>query len=185
MIWVAMAGPSGAGKDSLLDAVRLDLAADKRFHFARRSITRPATAGGEAHEALHAAAFAALLAGGAFLLHWDAHGLRYGIRRSEVPDDKLVILSLSRAVLMQAAGIRRLRVLEITAPRAILAERLARRGRETATQIEARLNREAQLPNDLDIVRIMNDGPLVVGASRLRRALLDAASACAEGDFPP
>lgn len=185
MIWVAVAGPSGAGKDSLLDAVRADLVGDPRFHFARRSITRPVTPGGEAHEALTPEAFAGALAADGFALHWQAHDLHYGIRRSEAPDDRLVVLSVSRSVLAQAAALRRLRVIEITAPREILAERLARRGRETAAQIHARLDREVPLPPQLDVVRIDNDGPLEIGASRLRSVLLEAASACAKGDFRP
>ncbi|MDB5412361.1 MAG: gmk [Rubritepida sp.] len=185
MGWVALVGPSGAGKDSLLDRVRVELAGDATFHFARRTITRPAEAGGEAHEAVSSAEFKELTDKKAFILTWDAHGLRYAIRRSEAPDDKLVVISVSRSVLHAAAEIRPLRVVEITAPREVLAERLARRGRETAPQIEARLEREMDLPRDLDIVTISNDASIEEGAARLRQVLDTAATSCALRGFRP
>lgn len=185
MIWVALAGPSGAGKDSLLDQVRADLAGDARFHFARRTITRPAGAGGEAHEPVSAEEFATLAAADGFVLTWAAHGLRYGIRRSEAPEDRLVVISVSRTVLQEAARLRPLRVVEVTAPRALLAERLARRGRETAEQIAARLDREMGLPEGLDVVTIRNDSSIEEGAARLRNVLEAAASSCVTGAFRP
>jgi phosphonate metabolism protein PhnN/1,5-bisphosphokinase (PRPP-forming) len=185
MIWVALAGPSGAGKDSLLDRVREDLAGDARFHFARRTITRSAQAGGEAHEAVSSEDFQTLVEADAFVLTWQAHGLRYGIRRVEAPEDKLVVISVSRAVLHEASRTRRLQVVEVTAPRELLAERLTRRGRETADQIAARLDREMGLPKGLDIVTIRNDSSIEEGAARLRHVLEAAALSCVAGAFPP
>lgn len=183
--WVALAGPSGAGKDTLLDAVRAELAGDPRFHFARRSITRPPTPGGEAHEALTHVDFEAALAAGEFLLHWRAHGLGYGIRHAEAPAGRVVVLSLSRTVLPKAAALRQLRVIEVTAPPAVLAARLAGRGREDAGAIAARLAREVPLPLGLDILRVVNDGPVAEGAARLRSALEAVSAACLPGDFRP
>jgi phosphonate metabolism protein PhnN/1,5-bisphosphokinase (PRPP-forming) len=185
MIWVALAGPSGAGKDSLLDQVRADLAEDAQFHFARRTITRPAQAGGEAHEAVSSEEFQSLVDADAFVLTWRAHGLRYGIRRSEAPEDRLVIISVSRTVLHEAARMRRLQVVQVTAPRELLAERLARRGRETAGQIAARLDREMGLPEGLDVITIRNDSSIEEGAVHLRHVLEAAASSCATGAFRP
>lgn len=185
LCWVAVAGPSGAGKDTLLDAVRGDLAGDTRFHFARRSITRGATPGGEAHEPLSPEAFEAALAGSAFILHWRAHGLGYGIRHAEAPRDRIVVLSLSRAILDEAARLRPLQVIEVTAPPALLAERLARRGREDAASIAARLAREMPLPEGLDITRVVNDGPVAQGAARLRAALEGVAAPCIRTGFRP
>ncbi len=183
--WVAVAGPSGAGKDTLLHAAHASLAGDVRFHFARRSVTRPETPGGEAHETLSPEAYEAALAAGEFLLHWRAHGLGYGIRHGQAPADRVVILSLSRAVLPLAARLRPLRVIEVTAPPALLAERLARRGREDASSIAARLAREMPLPPGLPVTRVMNDGTVAEGAARLRAALESAAASCIHGAFPP
>lgn len=176
--WVALAGPSGAGKDTLLAAARAELSGDPRFHFARRSVTRPPTPGGEAHEPLTQAAFEAALEAGEFLLHWRAHGLGYGIRHAEAPGGCVVVLSLSRAVLQEAAALRPLTVIEVTAPPALLAARLAGRGREGAAAIAARLAREVPLPPALDVRRVVNDGTVEAGTARLRSALEAVAAAC-------
>ena len=49
---IAVVGPSGAGKDTLMAGARVALEQDTRFRFVRRAITRPAEAAGEDHEAL-------------------------------------------------------------------------------------------------------------------------------------
>jgi ribose 1,5-bisphosphokinase len=69
-------GPSGVGKDSLMEAL---VARRADLHRVRRVITRPAEAGGEAFDSVSPALFAARAAGGDFALHWTAHGLSYGI----------------------------------------------------------------------------------------------------------
>ena len=60
-------GPSGAGKDTLLDGARAALATDDRFVFARRAITRPAEAGGEIYDAITGEEFARRRDAGGFL----------------------------------------------------------------------------------------------------------------------
>ena len=74
-----LVGPSGAGKDTLIDGARQTLAADKRFVFARRVITRPESAGGEDHEEVSQGEFERRIMHGQFLLHWTAHGLGYAL----------------------------------------------------------------------------------------------------------
>jgi len=175
---VAVVGPSGAGKDTLMGLARVRLADDARFVFVRRAITRPSGAGGEDHRAVDPAAFAAERAEGGFALCWDAHGLSYGIPRS-IEDDmaagRVVVANLSRGVLARAAARYRLRVLVITAPPAVLAARLAARGREDAADIAARLARETALPEGLDTITVMNDATPPEGAARVVAALNRAA----------
>ncbi|HZH45437.1 MAG TPA: phosphonate metabolism protein/1,5-bisphosphokinase (PRPP-forming) PhnN [Roseococcus sp.] len=171
-MWVAVVGPSGAGKDTLLDGARRALAGDARFHFARRVVSRPAEAGGEAHEFLPAEAFDAA----DLVLRWEAHGLRYGIRRAEVERAPVTILNLSRRVLGEAAALHPLRVAEVTAPREVLRVRLLARGREGAAEVEGRLDRRAPLPAGLDVVKVPNDGTPAEGVARLCAVLEDAAA---------
>jgi len=168
---IAVVGPSGAGKDTLLAAIverRPDLV------LARRAITRPAAAGGEEHEALSPADFAARLAAGGFLIHWQAHGLRYGIPRAVLEDvavGRTVLFNGSRAALPQArAACPALEVVMVTAPAEVLAVRLAARGRETAEDIAARLDRAAlNAPDGARLV--MNDAGIDIGLARLEAAL--------------
>ena len=159
---VGVVGPSGAGKDTLMDGARAALAGDARFLFVRRVITRPAAAGSEDHQPATAAEFARMRDQGEFALWWDAHGLSYGIPAHvavEAGQGRVVVANLSRGVLAEAAARFPLLVLEITAPLELRAARLAARGRESVEDVARRLSREAPLPQGLDIRRVVNDGP--------------------------
>jgi ribose 1,5-bisphosphokinase len=172
---VLVVGPSGAGKDTLLNAARRTLADDARFRFVRRVITRPADPGGEDHEPVTEAEFTA----GKFALQWQAHGLRYGIPAdiaNDVASGVVVIANVSRAVIAEAAARFPVRVIEITAPPKVLAERLAMRGRETAADIAARLARSVPLPGNVAVETVMNDATPETGAQRFVAALIRAAS---------
>ena len=71
---VLVVGPSGAGKDTLLNLARTHFASREDVVFQRRVITRPADTT-EDHEPVTEAEFA----GRDFALSWRAHGLCYGI----------------------------------------------------------------------------------------------------------
>lgn len=163
-------GPSGAGKDTLLAGA---IAADPRLHWARRVITRPETPGGEPFQGVTETEFAARLARGDFALHWQAHGLHYGVPFAELPAGRDVLLNGSRAAIGQALAVfPGLKVINITAPAAVLAERLAARGRETRAQIEARLSRaDLSLPQGLPVIEVSNDASPEAGIARLLQAL--------------
>jgi phosphonate metabolism protein PhnN/1,5-bisphosphokinase (PRPP-forming) len=170
MMLVLVVGPSGAGKDTLLDAARRTLAGDPRFRFVRRVITRPAEAGGEAHEAVTAAEFAAR----DFALAWEAHGLRYGISADIVVDldaGRVVVANVSRGVIAEAVERFSVRVIEITAPPQVLAARLARRGRESAADVAVRLARSVAVPDGIPAETVMNDATVDAGVTRFLAAL--------------
>lgn len=176
---VPVVGPSGAGKDTLLAAARARLLRDRRFVFARRCITRPAEAGGEDHLPMTREAFAAQRDRGGFALWWEAHGLLYGIPADMVGHlaaGRVVVANLSRTALREAAGRWPVRVLLITAPSAVLARRLAERGRESAEDVAARLSRAATLPQGLEVETVENDGAVEEGVARLLAALSRAAA---------
>jgi phosphonate metabolism protein PhnN/1,5-bisphosphokinase (PRPP-forming) len=178
---VVVVGPSGAGKDTLIDAARIALAGDGRIRFVRREITRDAQAGGEDHVAVDVATFRRRRDSGAYALHWEAHGLGYGI-----PDDiagdigagRVVVASISRSSIAQAAQRFPLRLVQITAPAELLAQRLAARGREGRAGIAERLARSVQLPEGLDVTTIVNDGTPAEGAAKLL-AVLTSLAECA------
>lgn len=167
---VAVVGPSGAGKDTLM---ALACAADPRIRAVRRVITRPASAGGEEFEGVTDAVFADRLAQGEFALHWQAHGLSYGIPRAALAGQGVLMFNGSRAVLPQAQVVfPGLTVVLVTAPPAVLEARLAARGREAAEDRAARLGRAAfALPDGISAVTVKNDGTAEQGLARFLAAL--------------
>jgi phosphonate metabolism protein PhnN/1,5-bisphosphokinase (PRPP-forming) len=172
-VLVLVVGPSGAGKDTLLAAARHALACDATMRFVRRAITRPAEAGGEDHEAVTEAQFAAR----DHALQWQAHGLRYGIP-ADIAEDlargATVVANVSRGVIAEAATRFPTRVIEVTAPPAMLAARLGARGREDAADVARRLAREVALPEGVPVTRVVNDASLAEGVTRFVAALREA-----------
>jgi ribose 1,5-bisphosphokinase len=180
---VVVVGPSGAGKDTLMERARAALDGDGRFRFVRREITRPADAGGEAHVAVTPAEFAARRAAGLYALSWEAHGLGYGIPADVAGDLALghvVVANISRASIAAAAAMFPTLVLEITAPAEVLAARLAARGRETADDIAARLKRDVALPPGVHVARVVNDRSAEEGAAAVLAVLREALSRATE-----
>ncbi|WP_300035412.1 phosphonate metabolism protein/1,5-bisphosphokinase (PRPP-forming) PhnN [uncultured Roseobacter sp.] len=156
---VAVVGPSGVGKDTVIQGIA---AAAPSLSIVRRTITRQASSGGEEHDAISQAAFERSAACGAFCLHWQAHGLRYGIPgrvAGDVQRGRICVANLSRSVLETAATVfPAIFVLHVTASPEVLAARLAARGRESETEINSRLARSTlPLADSLPIANISND----------------------------
>ncbi|MEO5807530.1 phosphonate metabolism protein/1,5-bisphosphokinase (PRPP-forming) PhnN [Devosia sp.] len=173
---VLVVGPSGVGKDTLINGARAALAADPRFVFVRRIVTRQADAALEDHDTLDLAAFAALEAAGGLALSWQAHGLCYGLPasvRAQIERGLVVIANGSRQTLTQARDrFPTCQVLLITADMSLRAARLAQRGREDAEAVAARLAREtAPLPAGINPVVIDNSGTPAQGIAELVEAL--------------
>ncbi|MBD8602868.1 phosphonate metabolism protein/1,5-bisphosphokinase (PRPP-forming) PhnN [Pseudomonas sp. CFBP 8771] len=167
-IFFFVVGPSGAGKDSLIEGARARLGGSGRYLFARRTITRPSGAPGEDHTGVTAEQFQASVAAGEFLLSWHAHGLSYGLSADllqvlEAGDH--VIANGSRRMIREAAArVPHLVVIEVTAAPEVLAARILGRGRETAEQASARVLRQVDtLPADIETLRVDNDGTLAAG----------------------
>lgn len=167
-------GPSGAGKDTLMEAARALLGGDDRFRFVNRTITRPALPGGEAHDEVTEKEFARREAAGGFALHWRAHGLRYGIPADITLDleaGRGVVANVSRAVVAEAAARFPAHLVEVTAPADVLARRLAARGREDAVDVARRLSRAIELRSPLPRDVINNDDTIEAGARKLAALL--------------
>ncbi|CCQ72934.1 phosphonate metabolism protein/1,5-bisphosphokinase (PRPP-forming) PhnN [Magnetospira sp. QH-2] len=164
-------GPSGSGKDSLLNGARVALADKSDVIFVRRVITRPASAGGENHRAVDEATFEKMRSDKAFALHWDAHDLRYGVPaevRGDLAQGRKVVVNASRGILDTArASFPKVQVISVTVPQGILAQRLRARGRENEQQIQRRLERAQAF--DLkgnDVVALDNGGSLDEAVAR-------------------
>jgi len=173
-------GPSGAGKDSLIDGARA-LLPEGKFIYARRVITRPAGSPGEDHEACTTEQFVARQARDEFLIAWQAHGLYYGLSsqlKQELAAGRHVIANGSRAMIGQLAQqIPSLIVVEVTAPSEVLAKRLVARGRENPEDVAKRLARKTEdFPAHVEVVRVMNDMTLEVGVKRFVASILTRAN---------
>ncbi|PSS45018.1 phosphonate metabolism protein/1,5-bisphosphokinase (PRPP-forming) PhnN [Pseudomonas sp. BBP2017] len=145
---IYLMGPSGAGKDSLIDAARATLE-NHNVVVARRVITRSAEAKGEDAVGVSCERFEQMCTDGEFALYWRANGLAYGIPvliDSWLEQGRTVLVNGSRAHLAQARqrypGL--LAVLLSVEPQ-VLRQRLLARGREALEDIERRLARSQQL----------------------------------------
>lgn len=165
--FVAVVGPSGAGKDAVIGHARARLPAAV---VVQRVITR-APGGGEDCREVTDDEFAAIRACGGFAASWEAHGLRYGIPAAAddlVRADRLALANVSRtAIDTLATRYARFRVVRVTAPVEVRAARLARRGREGLDDVRARLDRPDPAPEARVDLEIVNDGDLAVAGDLL------------------
>lgn len=159
---VLIVGPSGAGKDMLIDGARQALKTDPQFVFPRREITRPPGGAGEDYIAVSDAVFHDRCQAGAYAFTWQAHGLSYGIGRDieeALSAGKTVIVNVSRSLLpMLRRRYPDHLIIALSVPREILCERLRARGRESDVEIKERLDRAAAFTVEgKDVIKLTND----------------------------
>ncbi|PLW76902.1 phosphonate metabolism protein/1,5-bisphosphokinase (PRPP-forming) PhnN [Cohaesibacter celericrescens] len=149
---VLLVGPSGSGKDSVLDWARLRLADDKRILFVRRCITRDNADSSEDHDSMTIPEFQKAEMQGDFILSWNAHGLYYGLPVTLLEHLKtggVAIANGSRKTLpLLREQFPHFEVINLTVEPEILAARLAKRGRESAEEIKQRLARTQTLQGE-------------------------------------
>jgi ribose 1,5-bisphosphokinase len=172
---LAVVGASGVGKDSLIAYAKQQLSGDASMLFVRRIVTRPALAAAEDHGHLTSDEFAVALAAGKFAVHWDAHGLRYGVPvlvRDHLAGGGTAVLNGSRVALPAIrSAFENVFVIHITARPEIIAARLANRGRENENDMALRMQRGTiVLPDREERIEIDNSGPFEVAGA----AFLDA-----------
>jgi len=159
---IAVVGPSGVGKDSVMRGIQ---GAMPETHLVRRVITRDADLGGEDYDSVSPTEFQVMAESGAFAVNWGAHGLYYGIPLAVIDTLRTgtdCLANFSRSALLDGAVVfPKFKVLNLTARPETLAERLASRGRETDGEIAKRLAQAPKpLPAGLDVIHLSNDGPL-------------------------
>lgn len=99
--------------------------------------------------------------GGYFFLHWRAHGLSYGISADVIDNlnaGQNIVINVSRTVVGEAnRRWSKVCVIQVTADRETLAQRIAKRGRETPTQVAERLSRSVdEIGEEMSIVEVDN-----------------------------
>ncbi|MET0221946.1 MAG: phosphonate metabolism protein/1,5-bisphosphokinase (PRPP-forming) PhnN [Tardiphaga sp.] len=144
---VLVVGPSGAGKDTLIGLAQAACAGDETVVFARRIVTREASAF-ENNEQVSPDAFRQAKARQAFAADWEAHGLCYALPRT-IDDDiragRSVVANISRTVIPALrAAYQDVVVVSVTAPLEVLAARLEARGRSSDGPIDERLRRHVE-----------------------------------------
>lgn len=176
---IYLMGPSGSGKDSLIEAAREPL----RTHnceVVRRVITRSAESVGEDAIEVSREEFEQRRAQGNFALSWQANGLNYGIpvRIDQwLADGRDVLINGSRGHLAEAQQrYPTLLPVLLTVKDEALRERLLRRGRESPAEIETRLRRNALFTvhdsiGDMQIRRLDNSGDLADTVANLLKLL--------------
>ncbi|WP_454845430.1 phosphonate metabolism protein/1,5-bisphosphokinase (PRPP-forming) PhnN [Pseudomonas farris] len=176
---IYLMGPSGSGKDSLIEAARGPLRAGN-CEVVRRVITRSAESVGEDAIEVSREEFERRRAKGDFALSWQANGLNYGIpvRIDQwLADGRDVLINGSRGHLAEAQQrYPTLLPVLLTVKDEALRERLLRRGRESLAEIEVRLHRNAlftanDLIDDMQIRRLDNSGDLAGTVANLLKLL--------------
>jgi ribose 1,5-bisphosphokinase len=168
---ILVVGPSGAGKDTLINGARAACQDERSVVFARRIVTRPASAF-EDNATIAPEAFDRTAADGAFAFWWSAHGHKYGVPvaiDAELRADRTVVCNVSRTII---PAVRRRYahpiVVLITAPEETLRARLAARQRPSDGDTAARVRRANALDGDLrPDVMIENIGSPESGIRRL------------------
>lgn len=148
-------GPSGSGKDSLINGLRDRFGGQSPILFAPRYITRCWQSGGENHFELTHDEFDQRLKFELFAMHWTANDCRYGIGREVetwLASGFSVLVNGSRGHLDEAQALfgDALVPVLVSVDRDQLRQRLLTRGREDTEQIEQRLERNRQFETELE-----------------------------------
>jgi ribose 1,5-bisphosphokinase len=184
-------GPSGAGKDSVIDAARGRLATIP-VDVVRRVITRSAESIGEQALGVSDERFAAMQHAGDFAMNWRANGHDYGI-----PEDINLWLAQGRHVLINGSrdylpeAQRRypdLLPVLVSVSSEVLRQRILLRGRESLEEIERRLQRnerlrtEAQQWQERGAAQVLDNSGTVEQAVVALMAILSRHGISAAGD---
>lgn len=175
-VLILVVGPSGAGKDTLIDHARAALAG-KPIAFARRIVTRPSS-DSEPHDTLEPTAFLLAAQSGAFAFQWQAHGLDYAIPigiESRLAAGEAVVCNVSRGVVADLRSrYARVHVIYVDAPLATRLARIAGRRRPGETSVRG-LREPRLLPDAADVV-VDNGGHIEEAC----RTFVDAVMAAVE-----
>jgi ribose 1,5-bisphosphokinase len=172
-----LVGASGVGKDSLIRYARDALGRGHAVVFAHRYITRAPEPKGENHVELSTPEFTLRKRRGLFAMAWQSHGFHYAIGveiDGWLAKGLTVVVNGSRSYLPAARKrYPGMTIVWISAKPQVLAARLARRGRESGTQISERLERNDRLgvKPPRGALQINNEGTIEAAGSELVKLL--------------
>jgi len=149
----------------LISHARTILNNKPEFYFTTREITRPRNEGAEQHIAVSESEFHLQNDAAQYAIIWHAHSTWYGISRTiddRLAESKVVVFNGSRAAINEIkkrfTGIK---IIYITAPDNIIADRLTSRGRESDPQVKERIARNEQLAVIPEgVIHLSNSGSL-------------------------
>jgi len=168
-LWVFVCGPSGAGKDSVMNWAAAALAARTDIVFSRRIVTRAAQPG-SGHDPVTPSQFEHLIETGGLAWRWEAHGFHYGIASRYGPliaAGKIVVVNGSREHVRSLGTMAQVRVVQIVADPKQLATRLEQRGRDAHDEVTRRLARNTQFLDLRADCTILNQGELADAGQQL------------------
>ena len=161
-------GPSGVGKDTLIDLAKKQLK-NSNVIFAQRYITRDKNAGGEDHIAISKKSFVEKTAQNFFSLWWQSHDNFYGISSNInllLENGFNVVVNGSRGYYEEAVkNYPDMKTILITAQESTIRTRLIKRNRENLEEIEKRIERSKYFQDNFrgkNIIVLSNDTALEV-----------------------
>ena len=175
---VVVSGPSGVGKDTIIDALR-GRPRDPDYHYVVTCTTRaprPGEVDGASYHFLDQKRFAALRDAGAFLEWAEVHGNWYATPRAEVRralaagHDVILKIDVQGAAAVKASVPDALLVFVVPPTLEALFRRLRARATETARELEVRQRNaaiELARAGDYDHVVVNEDGQVEHTAERI------------------
>jgi len=175
---VVVSGPSGVGKDTIIEALR-QRPRDPDYHYVVTCTTRsprPGEVDGVSYHFLTRARFAALRDAGAFLESADVHGNWYATPRAEVRralatgHDVILKIDVQGAAAVKSLVPDALLVFVVPPSLQALFRRLRARATETAEELELRQRNaaiELARAGDYDHVVVNEDGQVERTAARI------------------
>lgn len=164
---ILIVGPSGAGKDTLLQLARKHYNGDSKMAFVKRFITRPPDHNEQNYYVDHQT-FHLLKHHNHFIADWQAHGHLYGVSTSSLQtDNRVFFISVSRSAIEEfEQHYKDVTTLLITADLEVLQNRLISRGREGFEAVRKRLERAKKDVQARNLITFNNSYPLDVTSRR-------------------
>ena len=166
-------GPSGAGKDALINRLREIPGLNSKIYFVKRQVDRPSHDSSPMDVFLSADDFVKAIESQSMAMNWCANQHQYGVKLSELKialTYPLALINGSRAYCLEVKKMYpQVEVVHITARESIIKERLMSRNRENATEIENRIHRSRELSQNSTLYakEILNDTTLDAALEQL------------------